>query len=84
MILTSNKNRHKYFVDVISKNFNLVGLITEEKNNYYEKQQEESLVIQEHFKKLKEYEVNYYFIKEYPNIDTLHLNKNKINDMLCY
>lgn len=79
VVLTSNKYRHRYFIDVVNQNFNLTGLITEEKNNYYTQQKEESQFISEHFKSLSKYEKKYFGDIEYPNVDTLHLNKQEIN-----
>lgn len=56
LILTSSNSRHKYFVESIAKIFNVVGLITDSKKNYYDKAKNESDKVLNHFEKLKETE----------------------------
>lgn len=53
VILTGNQPRHSYFVTHMNKQFNVVGLITEPKHNYFNTQQEESELVRKHFNNLR-------------------------------
>jgi methionyl-tRNA formyltransferase len=80
IVLTSNKVRHKYYVQQISKYFNVVGVISEPKIKYYNKVFDQSAKVREHFKKLEEYEVKYLNNLTFPKkIDVLELSKDKLN-----
>jgi methionyl-tRNA formyltransferase len=80
LILTSNSLRHRYFAKILSKNFDLVGMISEKKKNYYIKEQEKSEFVAEHFERLAESERKYFIEgQDLPELDILELSKNDIN-----
>lgn len=84
IVLTSNGLRHKYFLKVISENFDLVGAVYEDKGEYYKKQVEESAVVEKHFKRLSSTEEEF-FQEEVKNlvlnnVEIKNVNKNQIND----
>lgn len=60
IVLTSTGYRHRYFASAIAKHFEVLAVITEEKKNYYTTQREESLLVQEHFKRLSESEKKWF------------------------
>ncbi|MGP2657648.1 formyltransferase family protein [Malaciobacter sp. WC5094] len=84
IVLTSNGLRHKYFLKVISENFDLVGAVYEDKGEYYKKQVEESAVVEEHFKRLSSTEEKFFQdeVKNLAlnNVEIKNINKNQIND----
>lgn len=84
IVLTSNGLRHKYFLKVISENFDLVGAVYEDKGEYYKKQIEESNAVEEHFERLSSTEKEF-FQDEVENlvlnnVEINNINKNQIND----
>ena len=80
IVLTSNKVRHKYYVQQISKYFDVLGVISEPKNKYYNKVFDQSEKVREHFKKLEKYELKYLNSSTFPKkIDVLELSKDKLN-----
>ena len=84
IVLTSNGLRHKYFLKVISENFDLVGAVYEDKGEYYKKQVEKSSVVVEHFKRLGSTEKDFFQDEvqnlSLKNLEIKNLNKNQIND----
>lgn len=82
LILTSNSSRHKYFASKISENFNVVGIVSEPKKDYYTKAKYESEIVRNHFDNLKSNEEDFFKINEFPkDIDLLELEKSRINDL---
>jgi methionyl-tRNA formyltransferase len=84
IVLTSDGLRHKYFLKVISENFDLVGIVYEDEGEYYKKQIKESSIIEEHFKRLSLTEKEF-FQDEVDNsslndIEIKNINKSQIND----
>jgi methionyl-tRNA formyltransferase len=80
LVLTSNKIRHKYYVQKIAEHMNVIGVITEPKVKYYNNVIEESSLVREHFIKLSLYEEKYLGKPKFPeNIDLLELTKDEIN-----
>jgi methionyl-tRNA formyltransferase len=84
LVLTSNELRHKYFLKVISDNFDLVGTAYEDKGEYYQKQVAESSVVEEHFKRLSSTEKEFFHHEVQGlvlnNAEIKNINKNQIND----
>ncbi len=80
LILTSNSHRHIYFANILLKAFDIVGIISEPKNDYFEKQINESSLVKNHFNNLEKYEKQY--LGEFdclPLGPTLMVGKNEIN-----
>jgi methionyl-tRNA formyltransferase len=84
LVLTSNGLRHKYFLKVISENFELIGAVYEDKGEYYSKKQKESSVAEEHFIKLGSTEKDFFQDEiqklSLKNVEIKNINKNHIND----
>lgn len=84
VVLTSNELRHKYFLKVISENFDLEGAIYEDKGQYYSKQKEQSIIVKRHFEKLSLIEKDFFYeeVNSYDfNIDKIKsISKNEINN----
>lgn len=57
LILTSTAPRHFYFINTISRQFDVTGVLTEKKRSYYTTQRQESRAVQEHFQLLKKEEM---------------------------
>lgn len=80
LVLTSNKKRHKYYVQKIAENLEVVGVISEPKVRYYNELKENSLIVKEHFNKLSQYEEKYLGNPKFPeDIQILKLTKDEIN-----
>ena len=80
LILTSNSPRHMYFANIMEKTFNAVGIISEPKNDYFEKQIEESPIVKKHFHNLASYEKKYLGqYDSFPPSPLLRIKKNEIN-----
>lgn len=60
LILTSDRLRHEYLVNKFSQLFNLVGVITQKKSDYYVEQKINSILIRQHFEKILETERHYF------------------------
>jgi len=81
LVLTSNKLRHKFFIQTIKHNFDLVGAIYEDKGSYYKEQQKDSTIVSNHFKQLEQTEKD--FFGDLDNLDYLNylnIEKNNINN----
>jgi|APSaa5957512535_1039671.scaffolds.fasta_scaffold122418_1 methionyl-tRNA formyltransferase len=83
LVLTSNSLRHKYFLKMVDDNFNLVGVVSENKGKYYSEQEKNSALIQKHFERLRETE-RLFFSKDLCDFDISSLNvkyiaKDEIN-----
>ncbi|MCP4914357.1 MAG: hypothetical protein GY909_14685 [Oligoflexia bacterium] len=63
LLLTSNSLRHKFFIQECSRTFDVVGVISERKKNYYVKSKQESELVREHFKKLSLYEEKFFKVE---------------------
>lgn len=82
LILTSTGIRHKLFIDAISSHFQIVGIITEDKGSYYDKQSSESELVKEHFATLAKYEQSLLanHLKEHNNEQNMiYIPKGNIN-----
>ena len=80
LILTSNSLRHRYFAKVLSQSFDLVGMISERKKNYYLNEREKSEFVSHHFDRLAESEKIYFSAgQDLPEFDILQLAKRDIN-----
>ena len=81
LVLTSNSLRHKYYAKVVSEYFDVQGVISEPKSNYYDKVREESKTVREHFKNLSLYEKQFFDNVSFPHdIELLELQKSEINN----
>ncbi|OGX38693.1 MAG: hypothetical protein A3D87_03420 [Omnitrophica WOR_2 bacterium RIFCSPHIGHO2_02_FULL_50_17] len=81
VVLTSNSLRHRYFANVISENFELVGLVAEPKFDYFSFQQQKSLLVQEHFRRLERYERKYFgSYGGFPQCPLMEVAVKQIND----
>ena len=81
VILTGNKVRHKYFVNVMKEKFDVIGSIFEPHYDYFNLQREESALVRKHFKNLDKYEKTYldsdldYSDLNHTEIKAKHINK---------
>jgi methionyl-tRNA formyltransferase len=81
LVLTSNSLRHKYYAQKLSIFFNVVGIISEPKRNYYNNVKNESSIVKEHFIRLVGYEMKYFKDAAFPkNIELMELEKSSINN----
>ena len=81
LILTSNSARHLYFANIISNQFDMAGIISEPKSDYFLKQREESGLVREHFTQLELHEKKYLGeYDDFPNCPTLLIQKEQINE----
>lgn len=78
LVLTSQAPRHRAYCHSIANHFDLSGIITEQKKNYYTQAREQSKLVRTHFEKLASTEKDYFGDPSYP--DTEHLESNDIND----
>lgn len=60
LILTSNALRHRYFMDRIAMQFEVVGAMREPKKNYFNKVRAESSAVEAHFAQLAEAEQKFF------------------------
>lgn len=82
IILTSNSMRHKYFASAMASEFDIKGIISEPKNDYFEKQLSESDIVKEHFANLLKYEKKYLNgDAKFPSAPILEIDKKLINDL---
>lgn len=81
LVLTSNFPRHIYFANMLAKNLDVVGIITEPKNEYFHEQRKAE-VVRKHFSRLKVYEDRYLgnYIN-FPPVPILRIGKAEINSM---
>jgi folate-dependent phosphoribosylglycinamide formyltransferase PurN len=56
LVLTSTSLRHSYFTSKLSELFNIVGVLNEPKKNYFTESRSKSLLIEDHFKLLSDFE----------------------------
>mgnify|MGYP001260327672 CR=1 FL=1 len=82
VVLTSNHPRHKYFANQISKHFNLIGVVSEQKSfsplKNIKNSDEENIIIN-HFQR-RELKEKKEFDTDFDNgFDILKINKNSIN-----
>jgi len=80
IILTSNSYRHKYFTQVMSRHFEVVGIVAEPKINYYTNIRNQSKVVQKHFDHLKKCEQQFFGNVDFAKAELLELERNRIND----
>ena len=64
IVLTSTNLRHRYFAKTIASHFEVVGVFTEAKRNYYTSQREESTAVQTHFSHLSRAEKEWFAIPD--------------------
>ena len=60
-VLTSNSPRHAHFAYEISKHYELVGCIREDKGQYYSNQRSRSEFVENHFNNLKLLKIIFWF-----------------------
>ncbi|MDB4794819.1 formyltransferase family protein [bacterium] len=80
IVLTSNSLRHRYFASAAALEFDVVGVVSEPKKGYYEKQLSQSMLIREHFKKLRSTEEAFFNGADFPDTEVWSLEKSRIND----
>ncbi len=86
LVLTSNSFRHRYLCNIINDSLNLVGIISEDKGAYYNKQMKMSKVIEKHFQDNLLMEEKVFGNFDLPTVPNLSIKKNEINDLrvLCW
>jgi folate-dependent phosphoribosylglycinamide formyltransferase PurN len=81
LILTSNSPRHIYFANRLSGQFDVKGIISEPKSDYFIKQYDESELVRQHFDCLARYEKKYLGeFSNFPACPILHIDKQRINE----
>lgn len=80
LVLTSNKRRHMYLTHQVAKNFDLVGIISEPKKDYYSNQADESELVAKHLQKLTETEADYFETVEFAPADLKLIDRKSLND----
>ncbi|HEY3432217.1 MAG TPA: formyltransferase family protein [Rhodocyclaceae bacterium] len=81
MILTSNAPRHVYFANRLAGQFDVKGIISEPKFDYFAKQREESELVRQHFDRLTRYEKQYLGeFATFPDCPILRIDKQRINE----
>lgn len=60
LVLTSTSHRHRYFASRIATVFDVVGVLTEEKKNYFTAARQESPVVARHFENLAAAEKDFF------------------------
>lgn len=68
LLLTSNAPRHRFFAARCAEVFDVVGILSERKKNYYSRAREESELVVEHFKRIRDYEEKYFGEPQVSNI----------------
>lgn len=81
IVLTSDSLRHSYFAETVASHFDLVGVIKECKGNYYNSEQDASVLIRAHFEALMNAESAFFGKANWPLVPMLELNKGSINDV---
>lgn len=80
LVITSNKPRHIEFTCEIAKYFELCGIISQPKSNYYNRDhQAKNQQIVEHLNNLQEYEKRYFQIHDFP-ISPRIVDANDLNN----
>lgn len=64
LVLTSTSNRHCYFASKIAEIFDVVGVLTEPKKNYFTKPRQESSLVARHFENLAAAERDFFGVTE--------------------
>ena len=81
IILTSNEPRHIYFANRMAGQFNVKGIISEPKFDYFAKQRAESELVRQHFDRLAFYEKQYLGeFARFPDCLTMLIDKQLINE----
>ena len=81
LILTSNAPRHVYFANRLAGQFDIKGIISEPKFDYFAEQREESELVRQHFDRLARYEKQYLGeFASFPDCPTLSVDKQRINE----
>lgn len=79
--MTSNAPRHIYFANRLAGHFDIKGIISEPKFDYFVKQCEESEMVRQHFDRLARYEKQYLDeFAGFPDCPTLLIDKQRINE----
>lgn len=80
LILTSDSLRHKYFANKIAEKFELKGIISEKKSNYYIDSKAKSLLVRNHFALLLKSEEDFFSkFNKFPEVPIFKINKREIN-----
>jgi folate-dependent phosphoribosylglycinamide formyltransferase PurN len=81
LILTSNETRHVYFANRMTEQFDVKGIISEPKFEYFNKQRVESELVRRHFDRLAYFEKKYLGeFDAFPDCPILRIDKKRIND----
>lgn len=82
LVLTSNSSRHIYFASIMSEKFDLMGIVSEPKWDYFETQSHSSQSVSAHLNALKSYENKYFQVKSFPrDVSLLKIKKNELNSL---
>ena len=86
LVLTSNSCRHKFLCHQVAKELELVGVISEDKGNYYSAEKKVSSLVTEHFDKLRKQEKETFGTQNFPNVPLIEVKKSEINseDVLAW
>jgi len=79
LVLTSNSSRHKFLCHKVAKEHKLVGVISEEKGEYYCAQKEGSSLVYKHFERLRIEEGNVFGAQDFPDVPLIEVKKTEIN-----
>lgn len=79
LVLTSNSCRHKFLCDQVAKELELVGVISEDKGDYYSAEKKFSSLVTEHFDKLRLQEKKTFDTQDFPNVPLIEVQKSEIN-----
>lgn len=86
-ILTSNHNRHKYFVNQVAQKFNVVAVVSEEKSfvplNYADGKSDEA-IINNHFYLGNEQEIKDFDNEFNSNLNVLKVDKKDVNSNFVF
>ncbi|MDA9032438.1 formyltransferase family protein [Amylibacter sp.] len=79
LVVTSNKDRHRYLCHILKKQHDLVGIVSEKKGDYYLEHQQKSDLVMSHFKTLSLKEKQIFGSLEFPSTPIYRLRKSEIN-----
>lgn len=80
IVLTSNKPRHAYLAQTVAREFDVHLVIREEKGAYYSNEVAEHPLVEKHFERLGESEVEYFGSARWPEAKIIDCAKSAVND----